>query len=64
MIMIVRFFSIWLIFVSWFFLTKLPTSGIFFSTAVNAEIVAKPLITGILLSVSVILALQSNFSTS
>ena len=36
------------------FLTKLLTSGILFSTAVNAELVAKPLILGILLSISLI----------
>ena len=39
-------------------LTKLPTSGILFSTVVNAAIVAKPGILGILLSMSVILALR------
>ena len=33
------------------FLTKLLTSGILFSTAVNAEVVAKPVILSILLSV-------------
>ena len=32
-----------------------------FSTAVNAELVAKPLILGILLSISLILALESVF---
>ena len=37
-----------------FFLTKLLT-GILFSTAVNAELVAKPLILGILHFISVIL---------
>ena len=41
------------------FLTKLLTFGILFSTAVNAELVAKPLILGILFSISVILELQS-----
>ena len=40
-----------------FFLTKLLTSGILFSTAVNAEVVAKPSILGILLSISLILTL-------
>ena len=39
------------------FLNKLLTPGILFSTAVNAAVVAKPLILGILLSISVILAL-------
>ena len=39
------------------FLTKLPTSGIIFSTSVNAEVVVKPLILGILFSFSLILAL-------
>ena len=47
-----------------FFLTKLPTSGILFSTEVNAEDVPKPLILAILLSISLILALQSVFLTS
>ena len=43
------------------FVTKLVTSGILFSTAVNAELVARPLILGILLSTSVILELKSTF---
>ena len=34
-----------------FFFTKLLTSGILFSTAVNAALVAKPLILDILLSI-------------
>ena len=42
-----------------FFLTKLLTFGILFSTAVNAELVAKPLILGIVPSISVILELKS-----
>ena len=37
------------------FVTKLVTSGILFSTVVNAKVVAKPLILGILHSTSVIL---------
>ena len=37
--------------------TKLLTSSILFSTAVSAEFVNKPVILGILLSISVILAL-------
>ena len=41
------------------FLTKLLTLGILFSTAVNAELVAKPLMLGISPSVSVILELKS-----
>ena len=41
--------------------TKLLTSGILFSTAVNAELVPKPVILGILPSVSVILTLKSVF---
>ena len=50
----VSFFSSSLIFVSWFvFLTKLLTSGILFSTAVNAVFVAKPLISGIFFCSSV-----------
>ena len=44
----VTFFSILLIFaLSSVFLTKLLTSGILFSAAVNAELVSKPLILGI-----------------
>ena len=45
-------------------MTKLLTSGILFSTAVNAIVVAKPLILGALLAVSVILILYYDFSTS
>ena len=44
-----------------FFLTKLLTSSILFSTAVNAVVVAKPLILAILPSISVIVALSSVF---
>ena len=40
-----------------FFLTELLMLGILFSTAVNAEFVAKPLILGIFFSISIILAL-------
>ena len=36
-------------------------SGILFSTAVNAELVAKPVILGILFSISVILEFKSAF---
>ena len=43
------------------FLTRLLTLGILFSTAVNAELVAKPVMLGILLSVSVILEFKSAF---
>ena len=43
------------------FLTRLLTSGILFSTAANAELVARPVILGILLSISVILAFKSVF---
>ena len=39
-------------------------SGISFSTAVNAALIAKPLILSILPSISVILALKSVFLTS
>ena len=46
------------------FLTKLLTSGILFSTAVNAQLVAKPLTLGISPFISVILALQSVFLKS
>ena len=45
------------------FFTKLLTSGILFSTVVNAELVAKPLILGTLPSISVTLALKSVFLT-
>ena len=45
------------------YLTKLLTSSILFSTAVNAEVVAKPIIIGVLFFISVILTLQSNFLT-
>ena len=38
-------------------MTKLLTFHILFSTAVNAELLAKPAILGILLSISVILEL-------
>ena len=41
------------------FLPKLLTLGILFSTAVNAELVANPVILGILFSISVILAFKS-----
>ena len=40
---------------------KLQTFGILFSTAVSVELVAKPLILGILFSISVILELESVF---
>ena len=39
------------------FLTKLLISGILFTTAVNAELVAKLLMLGILFSISLILTL-------
>ena len=47
-----------------FFFTRLLISGILFSTAVNSEIVAKPLILGILSSTSLILELKSVFLPS
>ena len=43
------------------FLTKLLTFGLLFSTAVNAELVANPVILGILFSISAILAFKSVF---
>ena len=43
------------------FVTKLVTSGILFSSAVNAELVARPLILVILPSTSVILESKSVF---
>ena len=43
------------------FVTKLVISGILFSTAVNDELVARPLILGILSSTSVILESKSVF---
>ena len=45
-------------------MTKLLTSGILFSTAVNAELIAKPAILDSLLSISVTLAFKSAFLTS
>ena len=42
-------------------MTKLLTFGILFSTAVNAELKVKPLILGVLPSISVILAFKSVF---
>ena len=45
------------------FFTKLLILGILFSTVVNAAFVAKPLMLGILPSISVILVLQSVFLT-
>ena len=45
------------------FLTKLLILGILFPTVLNASFVAKPLILGIVFSISVILALQSVFIT-
>ena len=47
-----------------FFLNKVLTLGVLFSTAVNVEVVAEPLILRIVPSISVILALESNFLTS
>ena len=44
-------------------MTKLLTLGILFSAAVNAEVVTKPLILGILPSISLTLVLKSDFST-
>ena len=44
-----------------FLFTKLLTSGILFSTAVNAKLVATSVILGILPSISVILAFKSVF---
>ena len=43
------------------FLTRLLTSGILFSTAVNEAVVGKPVLLDILPSISVILVLQSVF---
>ena len=44
-------------------MTKLLASGISFLTAVNGELVAKPVMLGILSSISVILAFKSAFLT-
>ena len=44
-------------------MTKLLGSGILFSTVVNAKFVAKPVILGILLSISVILEFKSVYLT-
>ena len=43
------------------FFIRLLASGILFSTAVNAELVAKPIILGILPSISVTLVLKAVF---
>ena len=43
------------------FIIRLLTSDILFSTAVNSELVAKPVILGILLSILVTLVLKSVF---
>ena len=60
--MITNLYSVSLVFVLWSnFLTKPLTLGILFSTAVNAELVAKPPILGILPSISIILELKSVF---
>ena len=66
MIIISNFrFNVWYFCVIiYLFLTKLLTSGILLSTAVNAELVAKPPILGVLLSISVILVLIFVFVTS
>ena len=45
------------------FVTRLLTSGLLFSTAVNAELVAKPLILGILSYIKLTLVLKSVFLT-
>ena len=64
MIMISNFFFNILYFCAIFrFLTKLVTFGILFLTAVNAELVAKPVILDILFFISVILELYSVFLT-
>ena len=47
-----------------FFTKLLIISGILFSTAVNAELVAKPVTIGILPSISVILVLRSVYLTN
>ena len=49
---------------SQFFLTRLLTFGILFSTAVNAEVVAKPLILGISVLTSFIFVLFLYFCNS
>ena len=43
------------------FVTKLLTFGILFPTAVNVELVANPVILGILFSISVTIAFKSVF---
>ena len=43
------------------FVTRLVTSGILFSTVVNAELAARPVILGILPSISITLASKSVF---
>ena len=63
MIMIIKFIFSFLCY-SLFFLTKLLTLGILFSTAVNAVFVAKLLISGILFSNSVSFVLLTRLLTS
>ena len=43
------------------FFTKILASGILFPTAVNAELVAKPVMLGIIFSMSVIVGFKSVF---
>ena len=43
--------------------TRLVTLGILFSTAVNTELVARPVILGMLPSISITLASKSTFLT-
>ena len=64
MIMITNLIFNFTKFVLWSdFVTILLTFGILFSTAVDAELVANPVILGILFSISVILAFKSLFLT-
>ena len=63
--MLVRYFTLYFsnFSIKICFLTKLLTSGILFSAAVNSELVAKPVMLGILPSISVTLVLKSVFLT-
>ena len=53
--------SVTLVLKSVFFLTKLLTSGILFSTAINSQLVAKPVTLGILPSILVTLVFKTVF---
>ena len=64
MVMIINFtFSFANVCIMVCFLNKVMALGILLSTPINAELVAKPLILGIILSISVMLELEPVFLT-